>query len=57
MTIFLKERVRVRFTRKDYRRSFPELSTATASRDLAEAVADGRIAVSGNGRNSAYQVT
>ncbi len=55
MTIFLKERARPRFTRKDYRRSFPELSTATASRDLAEAVTDGRIAVNGNGRNAWYR--
>ncbi|MBP8822225.1 MAG: Fic family protein [Flavobacteriales bacterium] len=42
------------FTRKEYRRLFPELSTATASRDLAHAVAQGRLHRSGTGRTTHY---
>ncbi|MFT3883925.1 MAG: Fic family protein, partial [Flavobacteriales bacterium] len=53
--IFLRERERSRFSRKDYRNSFPELSTATASRDLAEATASGVIERSGTGRVSNYR--
>lgn len=55
MTIFLKDTDRERFTRKDYRRRFPELSTATASRDLAAAATIGRIEVNGSGRNAWYR--
>ena len=55
VTLFLTEKDRSRFSRKDYRLSFPELSTATASRDLAEAVRAGRIGMSGSGRNSVYR--
>lgn len=42
------------FTRRDYRRIFPELSSATASRDLADAVAQGRLGRSGTGRTTTY---
>lgn len=57
MNIFLKNTDRERFTRKDYRRRFPELSTATASRDLAAAVAIGRIDANGSGRTTWYRTT
>ena len=55
MSIFLKNGYNSRFTRKDYRARFPELSTATASRDLAEASAEGRIALTGSGRTAWYR--
>ena len=55
VTLFLTEKDRSRFSRKDYRLSFPELSTATASRDLAEAVKGGRIGMSGSGRTAWYR--
>lgn len=55
VAIFLHERERTRFTRRDYRRSFPELSTATASRDLAEAVATGTLELNGTGRTAWYR--
>lgn len=55
MEIFLNEKQRGRFTRQDYRRSFPELSTATASRDLADAVECGRLLRSGTGRSTWYR--
>lgn len=44
-----------RFTRKDYRRIFPELSPATASRDLAEAVIAGTLERTGSGRVATYR--
>ena len=55
VTLFLAEKDRSRFSRKDYRLSFPELSTATASRDLAEAVKAGRFEMSGSGRTAWYR--
>lgn len=55
VTIFLGQKQRSRFTRKDYRISFPELSTATASRDLAEAVSAGTIERQGTGRSAWYR--
>lgn len=54
ITMFLHERPRLRFSRKDYRRSFPELSSATASRDLADAVEQGRLVRHGTGRVALY---
>ena len=42
------------FTRKDYRRAFPELSPATASRDLAKGVTSGTIECQGTGRVAWY---
>ncbi|MCC6840497.1 MAG: Fic family protein [Flavobacteriales bacterium] len=54
ISVFLLARNIGQFTRKDYRRMFPELSTATASRDLAEAVAQGRINRAGTGRVASY---
>lgn len=52
---FLQARDRGRFTRKDYRRMFPELSTATASRDLAQAVQGGALLRAGTGRTAWYR--
>ena len=43
------------FRRKDYLAFYPELSTATATRDLREATANGRIVVSGHGRAAVYR--
>ena len=54
LELFLEEKRLPRFTRRDYRRMFPELSTATASRDLAEAVREHRIGLSGSGRTAWY---
>ena len=53
--LFLEEKRLPTFTRKDYRRMYPELSTATASRDLAQAVRAGLIAIAGTGRVSRYR--
>lgn len=54
VALFLEEKRPVRFSRKDYRRMYPELSTATASRDLAEAVLKGALEMAGKGRTSTY---
>jgi Fic family protein len=56
VALFLEEKKPVRFTRKDYRGLFPELSTATASRDLAEAVTANRLERSGDGRTALYRM-
>lgn len=56
MALFLADRRPSRFTRKDYLAVFPELSTATASRDLGEAVERGVLKRSGTGRVSWYGV-
>jgi Fic family protein len=53
--VYLNEKKPMHFSRQDYRRSFPELSTATASRDLAEAVAEGAIMLTGKGRTAWYR--
>jgi Fic family protein len=55
MTVFLRQKTRGRFSRLDYRRSFPELSTATASRDLADAVASNILERAGTGRTAWYR--
>lgn len=54
---FLMARDQQRFTRRDYRRMFPELSTATASRDLAQAVQAGVLERTGTGRVAWYRST
>lgn len=54
--LFLTEKRLTRFTRMDYRRMYPELSTATASRDLADAVNSGRLELTGSGRASEYRI-
>ncbi len=43
------------FRRKDYLETFPELSTATATRDLRDAVKAGLIEVQGSGRAAIYK--
>ncbi len=43
------------FSRKDYMRHFKDISTATASRDLKEAVNNDILKKSGNGRMTMYQ--
>ena len=43
------------FRRKDYLAFYPELSTATATRDLREAAAGGRLIASGYGRAVMYR--
>lgn len=53
--IFLRQHPHNRFARIDYRRAFPELSTATASRDLAEAVNNGTLELHGSGRTAWYR--
>jgi Fic family protein len=45
------------FARKDYMQVFPELSSATASRDLRDAVAGGWLVRAGNGRIAQYKAT
>jgi len=55
LSTFLMTRPRGRFTRKDYRAMFPELSTATASRDLALAVEEGTLQRTGTGRTAWYR--
>lgn len=55
VALFLYEKERPRFSRRDYRRTFPELSTATASRDLAEAVTAGTLEMTGTGRTAWYR--
>lgn len=53
--IFLKQTSDRPFRRKDYLNMFPELSTATASRDLAEAVEKGALLLSGTKRQASYR--
>jgi Fic family protein len=45
------------FTRKDYLTAYPEVSTATASRDLREAMNNGWLRRRGDGRTSTYSIT
>ncbi len=54
MTAFLQQPPGRWFRRKDYRARFPGIGTATASRDLCEAVAQGRLLREGTGRNARY---
>lgn len=55
MGTFLAANGAKRFSRKDYRKMFPELSTATASRDLADAVKTARVEMVGMGRTALYR--
>jgi len=43
------------FTRKDYLRMFPKISTATATRDLRKGVEEGILVRKGNDRLASYQ--
>jgi len=53
--IFLQQWPERPFRRKDFLNMFPELSTATASRDLAEAVVSGELVLSGTKRQAHYR--
>lgn len=55
VALFLKQGPDRSFRRKDYLNMFPELSTATASRDLAEAVESNLLVLSGTKRQAMYQ--
>jgi Fic family protein len=55
VNLFLKEKEGAHFTRKEYRAMFPELSTATASRDLAEATTTRSLERTGIGRTAWYR--
>ncbi len=55
LSAFLAARERGRFSRKDYRLMFPELSTATTSRDLALGVQNGKLERQGTGRMAWYR--
>lgn len=57
MAFFLESRGVKKFSRKDYLKVFPELSPATASRDLLEAVERKVVKKSGDGRTSVYRRT
>ncbi len=45
------------FRRKEYLANYPELSTATATRDLREAVSHGTLRMEGEGRAAVYRPT
>ncbi len=55
VAVFLQHAAGKIFRRKDYLTSYPELSTATATRDLREAVNEGLIEVRGAGRATVYK--
>lgn len=55
IALFLKQAPDRAFRRKDYLNLFPELSTATASRDLAEAVEGSILALNGTKRQASYR--
>ncbi len=55
VSTFLLAKERGRFTRKDYWRMFPELSPATTTRDLAEAVRAGVLERTGDRRTAWYR--
>jgi Fic family protein len=55
IALFLKQAPDRAFRRKDYLNLFPELSTATASRDLAEAVEAKVLVLSGKKRQATYR--
>jgi Fic family protein len=57
MDLFLQQAPARSFRRKDYLHLFPEISTASASRDLAEAVSAGRVVLEGTGRTAVYRRT
>ncbi|MCW5899282.1 MAG: Fic family protein [Flavobacteriales bacterium] len=55
MAVFLAQATKRPFRRKDYLAFYPELSTATATRDLREAVDGGLLQMEGEGRGVTYQ--
>lgn len=55
IALFLAQAPDRPFRRKDYMNAFPRLSTASASRDLAEAVEAQRLLRAGKGRSTVYR--
>lgn len=55
MALFFQQGMVRSFRRKDYLAVFPEISAVTASRDLREAVARGRLLRDGDGRTAIYR--
>jgi Fic family protein len=55
LTYFLGQMDVAEFTRKDYLKMFPKISTATATRDLRKGVDNGVLNRNGNDRQSSYQ--
>lgn len=55
MALFLAQAPDRPFRRKDYMNAFPRLSTASASRELAEAVEARRVVRVGDGRAAIYR--
>jgi Fic family protein len=55
VAVFLEQAADRTFRRRDYLGTFPELSTATATRDLREAVTGGLLTVEGTGRGAVYR--
>jgi Fic family protein len=55
LNYFLDQTDAREFTRKDYLRLFPEISTATATRDLKKGVEAGMLARTGTDRLARYQ--
>jgi Fic family protein len=55
LNYFLEQINTAKFTRKDYLRMFPEISTATATRDLRKGVEQEILSKSGNDRLTHYQ--
>ncbi|MBL7963965.1 MAG: Fic family protein [Flavobacteriales bacterium] len=57
IAIFLKEQGGKVFRRQDYMRFFPELSGVSATRDLSQAVNEGRLERRGEKRNANYRMS
>ncbi len=57
LQLFLQQRGTRPFRRKDYLHFYPELSTATATRDLMEASSTGRLEKSGAVRTAVYRAS
>ena len=57
LNYFLDQKDREEFTRKDYRRMFSKISSATATRDLRKGVNEGILSRKGSDRITTYQKT
>jgi Fic family protein len=55
LNYFLDQRDIGEFTRKDYLKMFPQISTATATRDLRKGVEEGILTRKGSNRLATYQ--
>ncbi|MEO6038696.1 MAG: Fic family protein, partial [Saprospiraceae bacterium] len=54
LNYFLEQHDTEEFTRKDYLRTFPKISTATATRDIRKGVEEGILAKKGSDRITGY---